>query len=71
MQFMAQFNTEKPFTFCNYWANNDGVVDLVEKVWHEYIHGCMSFKNKQKLKNLKLELKNRPVLAFSYSDCCC
>ncbi|KAL2893987.1 von Willebrand factor A domain-containing protein 3A [Bienertia sinuspersici] len=47
----------KPFRFFNYWCTNQNFLDIVMQVWGKQVHGYFMFQVMQKLKWLKVELK--------------
>ncbi|KAL2943499.1 putative glucan endo-1 3-beta-glucosidase eglC [Bienertia sinuspersici] len=47
----------KPFRFFNYWCTNPNFLDTVMQVWGKQVHGYFMFQVMQKLKWLKVELK--------------
>ncbi|KAL2931849.1 hypothetical protein RDABS01_037259 [Bienertia sinuspersici] len=47
----------KPFRFFNYWCTNPNFLDTVMQIWEKPVHGYFMFQVMQKLKWLKVELK--------------
>lgn len=51
IQFYKKVILAKPFKFCNFWANNDMFLDVVEEVWK---HTALVSKSSRSLETLKL-----------------
>ncbi|XP_050207366.1 uncharacterized protein LOC126656792 [Mercurialis annua] len=55
----------KPFKFFNMWMDNEKFIDILKEVWGVDVTGCAMFNLVQKLKNLKVRLKDLNQNQFS------
>ncbi|XP_021837039.1 uncharacterized protein [Spinacia oleracea] len=58
-------NLKRPFIFFNMWANVENFIDVVQTNWEKPVFGCTMYRILQRLKWLKVDLKQMNKEGFS------
>ncbi|XP_056691817.1 uncharacterized protein [Spinacia oleracea] len=63
--FHKNVNLKRPFRFFNMWANAENFIDVVQTNWEKPVFGCTMYRILQRLKWLKVDLKQMNKEGFS------